>query len=113
MAEDEYKLGAMLSILQSKAHKRGVDIKALKVADVEQMGGQMLRQKITLAQGIEKVLDKEIIKTIKDSQLKVQPQIVDDKVRVNSKSIDELQATISHLRAGAFTIPLQFSNMRA
>ena len=89
-AEDDYKMETMGSILQTKMHRRGVDIKALKFDKVEQMGGRMLRQKITFVQGLEKEIAKDIVKLIKDSKLKVQPQIMDDKVRVTAKSIQIL-----------------------
>ena len=113
VADDDHRLEAMLSIIQSKMHRRGVDMKALKVEDAEKASGHMLRQKINLSQGIEKELAKDIIKAIKDSKLKVQAQIADDKLRVTSKSIDELQATMSLVRAGNFSLPLQFNNMRS
>ena len=73
----------------------------------------MLRQKIKIVQGIDKEVAKEITKSIKDSKLKVQAQIVDDKVRVTSKSIDELQETMSFIRNNKFSVPLQFNNMRS
>jgi uncharacterized protein YajQ (UPF0234 family) len=52
-AEDEYKVEQMGSILQTKLHRRGVDIKAIKFDKIEPAGGRMLRQKVTLQQGIE------------------------------------------------------------
>ena len=112
LAEDDYKVEAMGGILQSKLHRRGVDIKSFKFEKPEPAGGKMLRQKITIQQGIDKEVAKDIVKLIKGSKLKVQPQIMDDKVRVTSKSIDELQDAISKVRAGNFPIPLQFNNMR-
>ncbi len=112
LAEDDYKVEAMGSILQSKLHRRGVDIKSFKFEKPEPAGGKMLRQKIIIQQGIDKEVAKDIVKWIKDSKLKVQPQIMDDKVRVTSKSIDELQEAIAKVRSGAFPIPLQFNNMR-
>lgn len=112
LAEDDYKVEAMGGILQSKLHRRGVDIKSFKFEKPEPAGGKMLRQKITIQQGIDKEVAKDIVKLIKDSKLKVQPQIMDDKVRVTSKSIDELQDAIAKVRAGNFPIPLQFNNMR-
>lgn len=113
LAEDDYKLGAMVDILQTKMGKRGVDLRSLKLSDIEPAGGKFLRQKITFSQGIEKEKAKDIIKFVKDSKLKVQPQIMDDKIRVTSKSIDELQTTMQTLRAQNFEIPLQFNNMRS
>lgn len=113
IAEDDYKIGAMLSILQTKLHRRGVDMKALKQDKIEEAGGRMLKQKITLVLGIDKEIAKEITKDIKDSKIKVQSQIVEDKLKVTSKSIDELQATIALLRSKTYEIPLQFTNMRS
>ncbi|MBL7556918.1 MAG: YajQ family cyclic di-GMP-binding protein [Bdellovibrionaceae bacterium] len=112
-AEDEYKMGAISSIILNKAGKRGIDLKAFKLEQIEPAGGKTLRQKIKLQQGLEKEVAKDIVKYIKDSKLKVQPQIMDDKVRVTSKSIDELQETMSSLRSQNFPVPLQYNNMRS
>jgi uncharacterized protein YajQ (UPF0234 family) len=113
LAEDDYKVQTMVDILQNKMGKRGIDLRALKLSEVEPAGGKLLRLKVTFSQGIEKEKAKEIVKFIKDSKLKVQPQIMDDKVRVTSKSIDELQTTMQTLRSQNFEVPLQFNNMRS
>ena len=113
LAEDDYKVEQMGSILQTKLHRRGIDIKAVKFEKVEPAGGRMLRQKVTLQQGIDRDAAKEIIQVIKDSKLKVQAQIADDKLKVTSKSIDELQECIRIVRGGSFAVPLQFNNMRS
>lgn len=112
-AEDDYKIGAMKDILQTKFHRRGIDIRALNYGKLEEMGGQMLKQKITLSQGIDKEKAKNITTYLKDLKLKIQPQLVDDKVRITSKSIDTLQEVMNLLRAKDFGIPLQFNNMRS
>jgi len=111
--DDEYKMQAMKDIIQTKLHRRGLDIKAFKFEKVEPVGGQLLRQKITIQQGIEREAARDILKLIKDSKLKVQAQIMDDKIRVTSKSLDELQATMGLVKQGGFPIPLQFNNMRS
>ncbi|AHI04752.1 putative nucleotide-binding protein [Bdellovibrio bacteriovorus W] len=113
VAEDDYKVETMGGILQTKLHRRGIDIKAVKFEKMEEAGGRLLRQKVTMVQGLEKEVAKDIIKFIKDSKLKVQPAIADDKIKVTSKSIDELQACISLVRGGTFPVPLQFNNMRS
>lgn len=112
-ANDEMKINAVRDILQSKLHKRGVDISAVKFEKPEPIGGMMLKQVGKIIQGIDKEKAKEIVKSIKDSKLKVQPQIMDDQIRVTSKSIDELQATMAHCRTQKFGLPLQFNNMRS
>ena len=45
-------------------------------------------------------------------KMKVQPQIQDDKVRVNGKKIDDLQAAIAHLKTKDMGVPLQFVNFK-
>ena len=112
-AEDEYKIGAISGIIFNKMGKRGIDLKALKLDKIEPAGGKTLRQKMTIQQGLEKEIAKDIVKFIKDTKLKVQPQIMDDKIRVTSKSIDELQSTMAQLRSADFPVPLQFDNMRS
>lgn len=113
LAEDDYKIEAMGGILQTKLHRRGIDIKAIKFEKIEEAGGQMLRQKVTLVQGIDRDVAKDIIKLIKDSKLKVQPAIAEEKIKVSSKSIDDLQECISLVRGGNFPVPLQYNNMRS
>jgi len=112
-ANDEMKINAVRDILQTKLHKRGVEISSVKFEKPEPIGGMMLKQSGTLIQGIEKEKAKEIVKAIKDSKLKVQSQIIDEQLRVTSKSIDELQATMTFLRGQKFGLPLQFNNMRS
>ena len=110
---DEMKVNAIRDILQSKLHKRGIDLTAVKFEKIEPIGGMMLKQVGKVLQGIEKEKAKEIVKSLKDSKLKVQAQIMDEQIRVTSKSIDELQETISFCKGQRFGVPLQFTNMRA
>ena len=85
LAADEMKLKAVTDILQSKLHKRGIPLKGLTYGTVEQAAGNQLRQKITLQQGIPIDKAKEIVRLIKDSKVKVQASINEDKVRVAGK----------------------------
>lgn len=112
-ANDEMKINAVRDILQSKLHKRGIEISSVKFEKPEPIGGMMLKQAGKIIQGIDKEKAKEIVKSIKDSKGKVQAQIMDEQIRVTSKSIDELQAAISYCRAQSFGLPLQFTNMRS
>ena len=63
--------------------------------------------------GIERETAKKIVKAIKDSGLKVQPQIMDDMIRVTGKKSDDLQAVMALCREKDFEIPLQFDNMKS
>lgn len=71
-----------------------------------------IRLKCTLRDGIEKDIAKDIVKRIKDSGLKVKPQIQGDQVRVEGKQIDDLQQVIAMLKEANLAVPLQFVNMK-
>jgi uncharacterized protein YajQ (UPF0234 family) len=113
IADDEYRINVVKDILQSKLHKRGVEISSVKFDDITPVGGMMLKQKGEIRQGIDKETAKKIIAKIKDSKIKVQAQIMDEQVRVTSKSLDSLQETMAFCRSENFGIPLQFNNMRS
>jgi uncharacterized protein YajQ (UPF0234 family) len=110
---DDMKLRAVLDIVQSKLHRRGVDLKALTIKDPEPAAGGTLRQRIELQDGIPQEKAKEIVRLIKDSKLKVQAQIQDKQVRVTGKSRDDLQAVIQLVKAKELGIALQFLNYRS
>jgi uncharacterized protein YajQ (UPF0234 family) len=114
LADDEYKLRALVDVLQSKLIKRGVPIRNLDYGTVESASAGKARQVVTLQQGISSDKGKEIVKAIKNGGFKkVQAQIQDDQVRVQSPSIDELQAVIATLKQEDFGLELQFGNFRS
>lgn len=111
-ADDEYKRKAVFDILFSKWMKRGISPKALEEGTPEPAGGDMVRQVLTLRQGIASDKAKEIVKFVKEGKWKVQASIQGDQLRVSGKSKDELQTVIAALRAKDFGVPLQFTNYR-
>jgi uncharacterized protein YajQ (UPF0234 family) len=113
VADDDYKLSAATDILQSKMVKRSVPLKNLKYETIEQATGGQVRQVIKVQQGIDKEQAKKVIQAIKESKAKVQAQVMDEQVRVTSKSIDDLQDTIRFLRSANIELDLQFTNMRS
>ena len=114
LSDDEYKLTALVDIIQSKLVKRGVPIRNLDYGEVEQAFGGKARQSISLVQGISTEKGKEIVKEIKQAGFKkVNAQIMDEQVRVSSPSIDELQAVIAHLKKQDFGLELSFGNFRS
>ena len=112
-AADEMKLKAVVDILQSKLHRRGVPLKALTYGKVEQAAGGVLRQKITLQQGIPIEKAREIVRLVKDAKVKVQAAIQEDQVRVSGKNRDDLQKIIALVKDKDFGIALQFVNYRS
>ncbi|MFI5327529.1 MAG: YajQ family cyclic di-GMP-binding protein [Candidatus Rokuibacteriota bacterium] len=110
---DDMKVKAVLDILQSKLHRRGIDLKALTINDPEQAGGGIVRQKITLQDGVPMEKAKEIVRLIKDSKIRVQASIQEKQVRVAGKNRDDLQAIIALLKGKDLGIALQFTNYRS
>jgi cyclic-di-GMP-binding protein len=112
LADDELKLKNVYDILQSKALKRGIDIKAFDPQTPERASGNAIRQKIVLRSGIPKEKSKALIEAIKATKLKVSAQYQDEQIRVSGKSKDDLQKVMGHLRGLDFELPLQFTNFR-
>jgi len=111
-SDDEYKLKSLIDILQAKLVKRGISLKALTYGKIESALGSTVRQSIKLQQGIPSEKAKEIIKSIKETKLKVQSQIQGDQLRVSGKNRDDLQSVIALLRESDFGIDMQFINYR-
>jgi uncharacterized protein YajQ (UPF0234 family) len=112
-SKDEFKLKAVVEILQSKMVKRQVPLKALSFSNIIPAAGTTVKQEITLQQGISVEKCREIVKAIKDSKLKVQASIQGDFVRVSGRDRDTLQQVIALLRGKDFGIDMQFTNYRS
>jgi cyclic-di-GMP-binding protein len=111
--ESEYKLTAILDILESKMVKRDLSLKILdKSTPEENASGSTIRKKIVLRSGLNAENAKKVTKMIRDSFPKAKPIIQGDEVRVISKSKDELQQIMSLFSDGDFELPLQFGNYR-
>ena len=110
---DEMHLKSIIDVLQSKFIKRQVPIDNLEYGKIESAAGGAVRQLVTIKQGIDKDLGKKITKDIKDTKLKVQPQFMENKIRVSGKKIDDLQAVIAKLKENDYGIALQFNNFRS
>ncbi|WP_339062390.1 YajQ family cyclic di-GMP-binding protein [Tepidibacillus marianensis] len=112
LAEDEYKLNAVIDVMQTKLINRKISIKNLDYGKIESASGGTVRQVIKIKQGIETEIAKQIVKDIKNSKIKVQAQIMNDQVRVTGKNRDDLQAVIQLLKNEDYNLDLQFTNYR-
>ncbi|MSR76659.1 MAG: YajQ family cyclic di-GMP-binding protein [Candidatus Omnitrophica bacterium] len=113
LADDDLKLRNLHDILKTRMTARGISVKSMNFKDPERAFEGNLRQEIELIQGIPVEKAKEIVKVIKNSDLKVQAAIQDEQIRVTSKSKDELQAVMQLLKSSSFSVPLQFTNYRS
>ena len=108
----EDRLKAAYQVLQEKAVKREVPLKALQPGDVEPAAKGSVRQTISLVTGISDEKAKEISKHVRQAFPKIQTQIQGAQVRVMIKSKDDLQAAIRAVKEHDFGIALQFTNYR-
>jgi uncharacterized protein YajQ (UPF0234 family) len=112
VSDDEMKMRNVIDIVQSKAIKRGIDIKAFDFGTLEPAANSTVRQIVTLRSGIPKDKSKALMEKIKSLKLKVTAQYQDEQVRITGKNRDDLQKVIAELKAMDFEIPLQFVNYR-
>ena len=111
-SQDEFKLKAVVDLLESKLVRRKVPLKGLTYGEIIPAAGSSVRQEISLQQGIPIEKAREIVKKVKDSKLRVQASIQGDFVRVASRDRDILQQVIKLLRETDFGIDMQFTNYR-
>ncbi|OGR90249.1 MAG: YajQ family cyclic di-GMP-binding protein [Elusimicrobia bacterium RIFCSPHIGHO2_02_FULL_57_9] len=111
-ATDEYKINAVMDILNTRMAKRGLPLKNFVKGKVETALGQTGRMVVTIQSGIPTDKAKEMAAAIKRAKLKVNASIQGEQVRVCGKSKDELQAAMAMLRGGSFGLELQFKNFR-
>ena len=111
-ADDEFKLKQVSDILVAKFAKRAVDTRSLKDADPEKISGNKVKQVVTLRTGVDQELAKKIVRTMKDSKIKVQASIQGDAVRVSGTKRDDLQDAIALVKKTVTDYPLQYENFR-
>ena len=113
LVPDEFKLKALLEIIQSKILRRGLSLKILGEQKQESASGGSLRVIIKLIAGIDQEKAKKINKIISEEMPKIKTQIQGEAIRVVSNSKNELQVIIQLLKDNPnIDLPLQFTNFR-
>jgi uncharacterized protein YajQ (UPF0234 family) len=109
----EDRLAALRVLLEEKLVKRGVSLRGLDYGKVEEATQNTVRQTVTINVGISSDKARELNKFIKEKGPKgISSQTQGDSIRVNSKKRDDLQTTMTVLKAEDFGLPLQFNNFR-
>jgi uncharacterized protein YajQ (UPF0234 family) len=112
-AEDETKVKAVLDILRTNMGKRGIGMKGMKESEIENSGLKNKKMTLSLTSGFDKDAQKLMNRLIKESGFKGKSQYMDEKYRVESKSIDDLQALFQFLRSHKDqTLELHMENMK-
>ncbi len=113
-APDEYKVGAIWDVLQTKLARRQVPLRNMKPGKIDPAASATVRQEIEIQDGLTADMAREVARTIKDAKLKkVQAAIQGDTVRVSSPIKDELQGVIALLKQADFGVELKFGNFRS
>jgi uncharacterized protein YajQ (UPF0234 family) len=112
ISSTDNKVEAMMDIVISKVIKRGISSKAVNEHSRESVSGGNVKLTLAIKDVITKEDAKKILKEIKAKKLKVNAQIQGEEIRVKSKSIDELQATMRVVREMELDIPISFTNMK-
>jgi cyclic-di-GMP-binding protein len=112
LTEDDMKLRAIKDMLIAKVVRRSIEAEALTFGPSEKAAGDMLRQTVTITNGIDVETARKVVKLVKETKLRVQAAIQGDEVRISGKQRDDLQEAIHALKEADFGMPLQFVNYR-
>jgi uncharacterized protein YajQ (UPF0234 family) len=112
LTEDDMKLRAIKDMLIAKVVRRSIEPEALVFGPHEKAGGDLVRQTVTITNGIDVETARRVVKLIKDTKLKVQAAIQGEEVRITGKQRDDLQDAIRTLKEADLGMPLQFVNYR-
>jgi uncharacterized protein YajQ (UPF0234 family) len=112
-ADSDFQIGQVMDILLAKLTKRSVDVRYVdRSAKIEKIGGDKVKQLLTVKNGIDSDTAKKIQTLIKQSKIKVQAAIQGDTVRVTGPKRDDLQAAMALIRKDVADAPLTFTNFR-
>ena len=111
-ADDDFKLSQVRDVLWSKCAKRQLDVRFLDSAEIQKIGGDKVKQVITVRKGVASEDAKKIVRLIKDSKLKVQASIQGESLRVSGAKRDDLQQAIALLKKEVQALPLDYNNFR-
>jgi|SRR5579864_341997 len=109
-ADHKAQLEAVLQVLKEKMVRRGVAVNALKRGKLEEASHDTVRETLSLHIGIDSDTARKMVKQIKGLGVKVQAQIMDNKIRVTGKKKDELQTVIAYFKEHTPEFPLQYTN---
>lgn len=110
-AEADFMLEQLIEIVKMSLVKRKIDEQCLECKD-SYGSGKVVKQELTLREGIDKELAKKIVAAVKEAKLKVQASIQGEQVRITGKKRDDLQDAMALLRTQELGLPLQFNNFR-
>lgn len=111
---DEARAEQLRTVLLARLAKRGLSLRSLEIGKIEPTGLGMVRQTLSLQQGIPVDKSKQLIRFLKDAKIKAQGSVQGDELRITGKQRDDLQAAIALLKSkqDEVKLDLQFVNFR-
>lgn len=110
---DDWKAKEIISILTGQCVRLHVNPKSLDVKPIEAAARGTVKVDVLVKEGISKETCQKMVKFIKGLNMKVQPAIQDEQVRIIGKQIDDLRQVMQLLLDQDFGVPLQFVNMQS
>ncbi len=112
-SSSDSKIDALKDIVISKMIKRGLSPKSIEEIKREGISGGNIKVVYKIVDTIERDEAKKIVKSIKNSKIKVNVSIQGEEIRVSSKKIDDLQAVITLVKKlDNINAPLKFGNFK-
>ncbi|AGG06774.1 MULTISPECIES: YajQ family cyclic di-GMP-binding protein [Dehalococcoides] len=112
VAEDEFKLKAVIETLIQQCVRFKLDSKCLDIADSHTVSLGAAKTEIKIKDGLTKETASKITKFIKSTKLKLDSAIQGEQIRITGKQIDDLQEIMRLLSEQDFDVPLQYVNMK-
>ncbi|WP_261517748.1 YajQ family cyclic di-GMP-binding protein [Campylobacter lanienae] len=112
LSSSDSKIDALKDIVISKLIKRDIPPVALSQKSIENASGGNVKSILKLNDTLDSDNAKKITKAIKDAKIKVNASIRGDEIRVESKSIDDLQSVIKLVKGLNLELPLSFKNLK-
>ncbi len=112
-ADSDMKIDQITDVMLSRSMKQGIAPEAFDFSKEAFPSGKVVKKEVIVTNGLKQEDAKKIVKAIKDSNLKVQAQIMDDMVRITGKKIDDLQDVIALCKTSDLGLALQYVNMKS
>ena len=80
--------------------------------EIKDSAGGLLRQIVSIKEGLDRETSQKINKMIKSQKYKIQVEIRGEEIRVNGKKRDQLQECMQAIKDMGIKQPLQFVNFR-
>jgi cyclic-di-GMP-binding protein len=110
---DEWKVKTVIDMLTGQCIRQKVEPKSLETGKIDTISTTVARVDMKINEGISKEAGQKMVKYIKGLKIKVQPSMLDNKVRLTGKQIDDLQEIMRLLKEQDYGVPLQFINMKS